>query len=448
MDSKLFIKGAIILSLSAFITELLEFVINVCLARALGKEGFGLFMMILPVLGLIMTVAMFELPIAISKLVAEYEEKGQLAGIKRTLKVSLLLSSVISLVLIVLCLIGAYFVNKLSIINFDSFYPVVAILLIIPLLSFSSIFRGYFGGKQRMNPIAIAHILRKLAQLLFIVFVLQYISNAGLEITVTGAILSIAFNELIGLIVLCMKFISAKERNFIKEMMPTKEKIAIIKKIFRISLPTTGSRLVNVLTWAIQPFLITQALQLSGYTSKVATEQFGLLTGVALTIGMFPGFIAHSLATSLIPSISEAYSKNDAFLVQDRIMKAIFVTFIYGIPCTVIMYLLASPLTSLFFHNDNAANYLKLLTPYFFCHYLVVPLQAVLIGLGKAKATMYQNLWTNIASFIMIILLATRPDYGMYGVIIALNFEVLLLTLLHFFSIRSLVTLSLTAKFK
>ncbi|HJV16392.1 MAG TPA: hypothetical protein VJ546_03245 [Bacillales bacterium] len=78
------------------------------------------------------------------------------------------------------------------------------------------------------------------------------------------------------------------------------------------------------MTTAIQPFLIKEALIRSGLTSIVATEQFGMLAGVAMSIGFFPGFIAHSLLVVLIPTISKEYSVDDYATICKKINVSIW----------------------------------------------------------------------------------------------------------------------------
>lgn len=102
-----------------------------------------------------------------------------------------------------------------------------------------------------------------------------------------------------------------------------------------------------------------------------------MLAGVAVTIGSFPAFIAHSLMVVMIPSISEAYALSQYDIVLKRLRQSIFITFGYGIPAVWIMFQFAAPLTHLFFQSPEAQYYLQLLWPYFLFHLFVMPLQPV-----------------------------------------------------------------------
>ncbi|MCG4627868.1 hypothetical protein L0N15_17500, partial [Anaerostipes hadrus] len=81
-------------------------------------------------------------------------------------------------------------------------------------------------------------------------------------------------------------------------------------------------------TSAIEPFFIKWVLLKSGMTEGMANEHFGLMAGVAFTIGFFPDFIAHSLSTVLIPTVSEAYAKRDGMKLQKLLQQVMMMTFL------------------------------------------------------------------------------------------------------------------------
>jgi O-antigen/teichoic acid export membrane protein len=62
-------------------------------------------------------------------------------------------------------------------------------------------------------------------------------------------------------------------------------------------------------------------------------------------------------------------------------------------------------------------------------------MRAYLIGLGLMKDALYHTIWVHVISFSLIFLLASQREWGVSGVILAMNAETLLLTLLHYFTI-------------
>ncbi len=76
MAKQTFLRGTLILIATGMITRMLGFVNRVVIARFIGEEGVGLYMMVAPTFFLATTLTQFGLPVAISKLVAEASARG------------------------------------------------------------------------------------------------------------------------------------------------------------------------------------------------------------------------------------------------------------------------------------------------------------------------------------------------------------------------------------
>ena len=63
-----FLKGTMILMAAGLLTRLLGFINRIVIARMIGEEGVGLYMMVFPTLILAVTLTQMGLPIAISRL--------------------------------------------------------------------------------------------------------------------------------------------------------------------------------------------------------------------------------------------------------------------------------------------------------------------------------------------------------------------------------------------
>lgn len=154
-----------------------------------------------------------------------------------------------------------------------------------------------------------------------------------------------------------------------------------------------------------------------------------------MTIGFFPAFIAHSLMIVLIPAVSKAYSEKDYPTLQKMLNQVMKLTFLYGIPAVCVFCLFARPLTSLFFDSSTAAVFLQMLWPFFLFHFFIMPLQAILIGLGLIKDSFIHNIWATIISFSIILLIGSKPEWRMDGVMIAMNASSVLVFLMHYLTI-------------
>jgi stage V sporulation protein B len=433
----IFYKGILFLALSAFLGEGVEFLVNLILAKELGKHGLGLYMSILPSIYLLVLLSSFELPVSISKFVAEKEEKFH----RNILYHAITITIIFTCILLVVAMALIPFISV-----FNGYHPYTRwlIILLVPVISFTSVARGYFMGRHQMGKIAIANFLRKSVQLVLL-FVLFRFFQFDSEAAVLIAIASFIGSEIAVFLYLCYTLIIQFQQ--LKRMpFSNLNRKAVRKNLMAVSVPTTGLRLFSALTGAIQPFLIKAALVRSGLSETIATEHFGMLMGVAVSIGFFPAFIAHSLMTVLIPAVSKTYSNRDYSTLQKMLSQVMMLTFLYGVPAVVVFYIFAPQLTSIFFESSIAAVYLQMLWPFFLFHFFVMPMQAFLIGLGLIKETFIHAIWSTIVSFAIIIFLAARPEWRMEGVIISMNTGSVLLALMHYLSICKKIGVSIFMK--
>jgi stage V sporulation protein B len=430
-------RGTLLLILAAFVSECVEFLVNMALARELGERGMGLYMTILPTVFLIFLLSSFEMPISISKFIAERENKFHRSMLQHALRLAIILTCVL--------LLSAMFILPFVPV-FDAYDPRIRwlVVLLIPIVSFSSIAKGFFMGMHQMGKIAVANFLRKILQLGLLVFLFN-LFDFETETALLIALCALVGSELVVFLYLIhMFFIQFQQLKQQPHQKITAREVQ--KSLMAVSVPTTALRLFNALTNAIEPFLIKYALVQSGLTAAAATDQFGLLAGVAMSIGFFPAFIAHSLLIVLIPTVSKAYADYDFPKLRKILKNVMVVTLIYGSIAVTIFYFYAEPLTALFFHSASAAWYLQMLWPFFLFHYFVIPMQAYLIGLGLVKDAFLHTVCATIFSFSLMFFLGSSYQFNMGGIIIGMNGGIVLLTLLHYLTICKKIGISFRTK--
>jgi stage V sporulation protein B len=430
----IFYKGVFFLAASAFMGECIEFIINLILARELGKHGLGLYMSILPSIFFIVLLSSFELQVSISKFIAEKEARYHRSVLHHAIVIAIVFTS---------CLFFLAMVTVPSVPIFNSYHPLTRwlVIILIPIISFTSVARGYFMGKQDMGRIAFSNFVRKIFQLMVLFFLFRFF-HFETEKAVLIMIATLIGSEGVVFVYLVLTFIIQFQH--IKRLpFSNMNRKVVRKKLMAVSIPTTGLRLFTALTNAIQPFLMKEALIRSGLTSIVATEQFGMLAGVAMSIGFFPGFIAHSLLVVLIPTISKEYSVNDYSTLKKILNHVLTITFCYGVSAVSLFYFFAYPLTSLFFHSTEAAVFLQMLWPFFLFHFFIIPMQAFLIGLGSLKDIFFQSLWSTALAFSIILWFGSLPEWRMEGVIMGLNSGAILLAVMHYLTICKKINVSI-----
>ncbi|WP_027414932.1 stage V sporulation protein B [Aneurinibacillus terranovensis] len=440
--SKSFIQGTLVLVSAGLIVKILGFINRIMLARIIGAEGLGLYQMAVPTLILIISLSTFGLNVSISKMVAEAEARNDKEKIRAILQISLLIVSALSLVFTTLMIGGASVISKIFLTDERAYYSLIAIAPIVPIVAVSSVLRGYFQGKQNMIPPASSQVVEQIVRMFTVILFARWLMPRGVEYAAAGAMAGVVIGEAMGMLSLFLQFrrqrIPAlfKKRNITTIISGNRD---TLRGLLDISLPVTGSRIVGSITFFIEPIVVAQSLAFAGITAGSATSFYGELAGMAIPLLIFPTFITYSLSVSLVPAVAEAAAQKNHALVFRRIYQSIRIALVIGAPFAALLYVFAEPLSNILYHDNNVGRFLKMMAPYSLFLYFQGPLQAALQGLNYANAAMRNTIIGAILKTTAILLLASRPEFGVDGVVLSVNISILSVTLLHFFSISKII---------
>ncbi|MDQ0161222.1 stage V sporulation protein B [Aeribacillus alveayuensis] len=440
MSKQTFLKGTMILIIAGLITRVLGFVNRIVVARMIGEEGVGLYMMAVPTLVLVITITQFGLPVAISKLVAEAEAEGNQSKVKKILAVSLTITGTLSIIFTPTVVLLAPKLSTTLLTDSRTLYPLLAITPVIPIVAISSVLRGYFQGKQNMKPAAYSQVLEQMVRITLIAIFTKAFLPYGIEYAAAGALFSSVIGELISLLYLFAMFQFKKRVNIRKRFFQAvKNGKDTFVQLMSIALPTTGSRLIGSIAWFFEPIVVAQSLAIAGISTSLATKQYGELTGYALPLLFLPSFITYSLSTSLVPAISEAIAQKKRKLAEYRLRQAFRLSLVTGGLAVVLLYVFANPVMLFMYGSDHAAIFIKVMAPFFLFYYFQGPLQAALQALDLAKAAMMNSLLGAIVKTGLIFILATRPQLGIMGAALAIVTGIMLVTLLHYATVLKVI---------
>lgn len=436
-----FLKGTMILLAAGLVTRVLGFINRIVIARFIGEEGVGLYMMAFPTMILVVTITQIGLPVAISKNVAEAEARGDTAKIKKILIVSLATTISLSIVFTPALILLAPILSETLFTDNRTHLPLMAIAPIVPIIAVSSVIRGYFQGRQNMKPAAYSQMIEQIVRISLIALMTKAFLPYGIEYAAAGAMLAAVIGELASLLYLMTTFKLKKKfrvRNqFFKYVSSGK---STFNELMTVALPTTGSRMIGSVAWFFEPIVVAQSLALAGVAAAAATKQYGALTGFAMPLLMLPSFITYSLSTSLVPAISEANSQNNMRLIEYRLQQALRFAFITGGLAVVVLYVLSDQLMEVMYGSSSGSHFIKLMAPFFLFYYYQGPLQATLQALNLARAAMINSLIGAVVKTAVIFLLASQPAFGINGVAMGILTGTVLVTMLHFATVLKAIS--------
>ena len=152
-----FIESTIILILGGIITKILGFIIRIIYTRIVGAEVLGLYSLVMPTYSLLITIATLALPTTISKLIAENRHNNL-----KILSTSTILIMSINAIVVILMLIFAPFIANNLLHEERCYILIIAMSFTFPIISISSIVKGYFYGKQNMIPNVVSNIIEQI----------------------------------------------------------------------------------------------------------------------------------------------------------------------------------------------------------------------------------------------------------------------------------------------
>ncbi|WP_163970106.1 stage V sporulation protein B [Oceanobacillus halotolerans] len=440
MAKQTFLQGTIILIMAGLITRFLGFINRLVVARLMGEEGVGLYMMALPTLFLVITLTQLGLPVAISKRVAEAEARNDQQKIKKILTVSFAITAVTCILFTTGMILFAPFIASTLLTDGRTIYPLIAISPIVPIIAISSILKGYFQGKQNMKPQSFGLVIEQIVRIACVAFFVNLLLPYGVEFAAAGAMFSVILGEFASLAFMFYLFKrnkSIKVRNRFFHYLKTSK--STLRELFSIALPSTGSRLIGSISNFLEPILVAQSLAIAGVATTIATKQYGELTGFVLPLLFLPTFITNSLSIALVPNISEAEANKNKKLIHYRIHQSIRISFASGAIATIVLTFFAEPILTYMYGTDNASRFLVFMAPFFILLYIQAPLQSALQGLDLAKPAMWNSLVGAFFKFIVLFFLASNPDFGIMGVAIAMSVGVVLVTLMHLASLKKAI---------
>lgn len=415
-----FVKSTIILLIGGFITKILGMFIKIVMSRLIGTTGLGLYMLILPTFSLFIGLSQFGLPVAISKLVSEDTKNN-----KKLFFSILPVSITINLLLIVAIFLFAPFLANNLLHNKDSYLSILAIALVLPFTSISSICRSYFFGKEKMFPHILSNILEDVVRLGLMVIGVPFFLKYGVKYAVCYIVLSNIISEFLSIIVLLLFL----PKNIKINKQDLKLSRQYIKESLSIGIPNTTGRLIGSIGYFFEPIILSSILIKLGYSNNFITKEYGILSGYVMPLVLLPSFFTLAISQALLPIVSREYVRNKKSYVKNKIRQAIFVSLLIGIPVTILFVWMPEFFLNIIYHTSLGVNYMKVLAPICLFQYIQSPLSFSLDAMGKSKSNFYISTLGVIVRVISLCIFSFL-NIGLWGLIISICLNVLVVTFL------------------
>lgn len=427
MKKESFIKSTIILIIGGFLTKILGMIIKIIMSRLMGSEGIGLYMLVLPTFSLLIGICQFGIPTALSKLIAE-DSKNNKKLLFSLLPISLIINIIIiSFVILIAPTLAFNFLHEKR-----ALLPILAILVVLPLTSTSSILRSYFFGKQMMLPHVVSNVLEDIIRLILVTIGIPIFINKGLEVAVTFVILTNIISELSSILILF--FFLPKNLTIKKKDLTFNKSYA--KEAMNISIPSTASRLVGSIGYFLEPIILTNTLTYCGYSSNFIVTEYGIISGFVLPLILLPSFFTLAISQALLPVISKATSSKEYSYARKKIKQGIFISLLIGVPASLALALFPEFFLKIIYNTKEGASYMRFLAPICILQYIQAPLSASLDAMGLTKLGLKATVIGTLIRTILLLLFSLLK-IGMWGLILSTSINVVFTTFYNLYQVKT-----------
>lgn len=427
--SKKMLQGAFILSVAALLSKLIGTLQKIPLQNIAGDSVFGIYNTVYPFYMMFITLATAGFPIAVSKLVAEANARGDQTEGERVLKVTSVLLAVLGGLL---SLLMYQFAPQIS-----RFIDNEEVVLSIRTASLAFLFvpvmtgvRGYFQGLQDMVPTAISQITEQTVRvtvMLVLLFILIE-RGAAAETIAAGAMLGSATGGAAALLLMWFFWLRRGKRRAVNvEQLRPEENGLTSEKVLKSDRKSTSTLLIRVLRYAIpvalgsvvvplmnmvDTFTVPRLLKQEGMADIEAMRLFGIYNrGIPLV--QLVTMLATTLSVLFIPSIAEAKVRNDPKTIHRQSSLALKWFWLIGLAAAAGMAVLAGPINQMLYITTEGTNTMRILALTAAGSAVSVIAAALLQGYGAVKAPALIMLTAAVVKTLLNELLV--PYFGISG---------------------------------
>ena len=365
------VKNASFLMVAAMISKVIGLLYKSPLSSIVGNMGMGYISLAQNAYMILLMIASFSIPQAVSKLISERIALKDYKNAQKIFHGSLIYAAIVGGIVALVCLFGARFIIPSNQPN-----AVLALQILSPTIFLSGIlgvYRGYFQAYRNMMPTSISQILEQI------------------------------FNAAVSLIAAWM---------FIKYFADgTDGSVAIILSSF-----------IYNINGYLNGVLYSEIMGKHGVNADMISMMYAEYATYFMSIINIPLTLSSAAPTSMIPEVSALYATGDIDETRRRVDQTVQLSMFISIPCAVGLAVLAQPIVLLLFGGTNgvAGKLLMLGSFTILLNGMSNISNGVLQGIGKPKIPMITAAVALVVDVIVVVALLMFTDLGIYALLVAM----------------------------
>ena len=390
-----FLAGAAISTIGIVLCKVIGLVYVIPFYALIGTQGGALYSYAYSIYNVFLNLATSGIPVAMSKVVSEYNELKYYNTKERTFKMGLRIISVLCVISFLFLFIFAPFLADRIIGNVKGGNSVSDVTMVIRVISTAilvvphlSVSKGYLQGHKIMKVSSIADVIEQIVRVSVILigsFTVLKVLKMPLNIAVGVSVFAATIGAFVSYIYVRGKIKRSKNLNRDAKRTMSEKKIsdkALVRKIILVAMPFVVISLLETLFSNVDVFTVVKGLTGLGYTTKISENVVSVISTWGSKLNMIVMAVSTGIITSLIPTIASSYVSGNIKDVNIRVNQALQILCLVIIPLSIGMSFMSKAVWTVFYgYNELNSSIFSLLilsqVPLAICSILVNTNQAM-----------------------------------------------------------------------
>lgn len=425
------LKQGTILAAASIIVRMIGLLYRVPLNNLLKDDGVGIYSVAFQIYQVALIVSSYGLPLAVSKMVAAKNVKGEYRNSQKIFKNALIFAAVVGGVVGGIIYIGAdFFANMWEMESVA--LPLRVLAPTIFCVAILGVFRGFFQGQNTMIPTAISQVFEQIVNAVVSYVAAYFLMKMHMESenkyaygaagsttgTLSGAV--IALLVMIGVYMLNRPVFRRQRR---RDRNPIDSNWEIYRMLFVTVIPVILSQTVYQISSVIDSLMFGKIMAGHHISESVRSGLIGAYSGQYTLLLSVPLGIATAMGTSIIPSVVASYNSEDYDGVKYKINSVIKFNMMIAIPCAVGFSVLGTQIIYMIFPNlvtyRHVAGMMLLTGSIALVFYaLSTVTSGVLQAVNQMKLPMIHSAISLAIHVVLVFVLLQYTDLGVYALIV------------------------------
>ena len=370
-----FLAGAAISTIGIVICKVIGLVYVIPFYAIIGTQGGALYSYAYSIYNMFLNLATSGIPVAMSKVVSEYNEIGYYNTKERTFKTGLKIIGILGLISFLVLFIFAPQIAYLIIGDVKGGNSVEDVTMVIRVIStailvvpFLSVSKGYLQGHKIMQVSSVANILEQIVRVIVILagsFLTLKVFHLSLNTAVGIAVFGATVGALFAYFYVYAKIRKSKGLNRKAKETAAEKKITnkdLIRQIVVYALPFVAISVLQSAFVMVDVFTDVRGLTSIGYTTKISEDVLSVIATWGSKLNMIVMSISMGIVMSLIPAIASSYAVKKYDEVNSKVNQALRTLLFVCVPMATGLCFLSSAVWTVFYgYNELNSSVFKLL---------------------------------------------------------------------------------------